>query len=391
MSGINSKPTAMQKLLFIILLVITCLPVFSQATAEECVKYLKENPISPAEYVVSKFDQYDLVIAAEDHAIRQNLEFVNSLIPKLYNKGVYNLAMEFGASEMQTEMDSLLVAKTFNADLAKHMMYFYNVGWAYKEYYSICETVWKFNRNLPRSAPKFRIVNLSYQYDWSALKQGEQRTSENMPKIFTKGTPDKFRASIVEKEIMSKKQKAFLLVGLPHAYTKYSLCYDDFLKDNFVRCDSDWLGQRLLQQYPGKITSIMFHQTFGNLPYAKPYRVSPGDGMIEKVMALNSNKPLGFDLNNSALGKITDHSRHSVGYKNFTLGLLFDGYLFLVPFSKMEGCTFDSTFFDNEKWDEISAQIPDRDWRGPISNLNDFILQIKAYADLKKRYDEVLK
>jgi uncharacterized iron-regulated protein len=364
---------------------------YGQSTFSQCQTYLKQNKSNPTDYLINKFNTYDLVILGEDHAVKQNLDFVESLIPQLYEKGVFNICMEFGASEKQKQMDSLTTAEQFNEAVAKEMMYYYNVGWAYKEYYSICEAVWKFNKSLPPESKKFRIINLSYQYNWSELKKGEQRTPDNMNKVFAKGTPDKFRATIIENEILKQKQKALLLVGTPHAYTKYSLCHNDFLKDNFCNCDSDWLGQRLIRKHPDKVYTIILHQPFYNFPNRKPFLISPCNGMIEQLMAENNNTPFGFDLGKSPMGSIADSSRNSLCYRNFTLGELFDGYIFLVPFSKMQGCTTDTSFFSNKTWESIKAQIPDPDWHGEFKSVSDFWKQITDYADIKKRYKDLFE
>ena len=74
----------------------------------EAVKYLKQHPKSPKDYLVSKFKNYPIVLLGEDHAVKENLDFVKSLIPDLYKAGVYNLCMEFGAFEKQKELDELL-------------------------------------------------------------------------------------------------------------------------------------------------------------------------------------------------------------------------------------------------------------------------------------------
>jgi hypothetical protein len=381
----------MRTLLLTFFISIITLNSLAQPTSEECVQYLNKNARSPSEYVISKFDQYDIVMLGEDHGIKQNLDFVASLVPALYAKGVYNLGMEFGASEKQKQMDSLLSAKVYNSTIAREMMYYYNNGWPYLEYYTICEAIWKFNQTLAPAAPKFRIINLSYQYDWSGYKKEDVRTDEVMTRIFHKGTPDQYRARLVETEVMAKKQKALLLVGTPHAFTKYGYCHYDFLKDNFVYCDTDWLGQRLLQRYPNKAFNILLHQPFGNMPGKTPWLISPGGGMVEQVMTLNQNKPVGFDLAETPMGKIRDESRNSIGFRNFMLGQFFDGYVFLAPFQSLVGCTMDPTFFNSKTWAQISPQIPDRDWRAPISNLDDYKQQIAEFVNISMRYKDVIK
>src|ERR1700748_1505205 len=78
--------------------------------------YLEKYGQTPQTYVTGKFAHYDIVMLGEDHAVKQNLDLVCDLIPALYKAGVYNMAIEFGAQEMQHRVDSLINAKRYDED-----------------------------------------------------------------------------------------------------------------------------------------------------------------------------------------------------------------------------------------------------------------------------------
>jgi hypothetical protein len=354
---------------------------------EKAASFLSENATSPETYLVEKFCIYDIILRAEDHAVQDNLSFINNLIPILYQSGVRNLGMEFGASEKQHTLDSLLVAPEFNEQLARDMMYFYNVGWAYKEYQELYRKAWEFNQSLPENAPKFRILNMSYQFDWSEFEG--VRTPENMNKVFHKGTPDMYRAAVIENEIIANGEKILVLTGTYHAFTRYNMPVYSEYSDYFCDFNDLMLGNRLYKKYPEKVYTILLHQPFPAKPNRDSWLVSPANGAIEKIMQLLDNQPMGFDL--LALpGKLPDDSFYSTCYANFTLGQLADGYIFLKPFKDLKGCEIDSGFFKGRNWEQIRKQIPDPDWRGDIRSLEDFIKQIRNYGDLTKRYQQVI-
>jgi|GEM_PF-76302 enterochelin esterase-like enzyme len=363
--------------------------VYAQRTAhyEKEVSYLNQYGKTPTDYILGKFSTYDVVLLGEDHAIKEDLDFIIDLIPSLYKAGVYNLGMEFGASEMQSKLDSLLNAKIYDEESARDMMYFYNVGWAYKEYTDIYWSVWKFNKSLPVNAKKFKILNLSYQYNWSAYKSA--RTLENMSKIFYKGPVDKFRAYLVEKEILEKHEKALLFVGNVHAFTKFKMAILNMNSDNFCDYDDGFLGNRLYKKYPDKIFNILLHCALFNKPDQKTTVVSPAMGAVETIMTMLKNKPLGFDLINTPLQNLPDNSTYSLGYKNLTIGQLFDGYIFLKPFSQMNGCTIDTLFFKNKSWNEIKQQMPDPNWF-VAKNMDEYWRRIKEFVDIRLRYKDVI-
>ncbi|WP_339736439.1 ChaN family lipoprotein [uncultured Sunxiuqinia sp.] len=378
-----------RKLLVLIIFTISFLNLYSQnQNYNEVVDYLKENGRSPDEYLIGKFKQYDVILLAEDHAIRDNLLFVKEMIPKLYQNGVFTIGMEFGAREQQHQLDSLLSADEYDFQMARDIMFAYNVGWAYQEYMDLYHAAWKLNRSLPGEAQKFRILNLSYQYDWSHF-QGV-RTPENMNQVFHKGTPDMYRAKVVEKEIIQEEEKILILTGTYHAFSKYQMPVYSEYSDYFCDFNNRMLGNRLYKKYQGKVTSIALHQPFPGKPNDKEGRQSPANGAVENIMGELDHQPMGFDLD-SVVGDLPDNSYYSMGYPSFKVGQLFDGYIFLKPFSQLQGCEVDSQFFLGRDWEQIHSQIPDPDWRGDLKSLSEFRRQIESYVDLSKRYVELIK
>ena len=142
---------------------------FLLAQDASLVAELKANGKPPGEYVVSKFATADVVLLGEDHAIKQNLAFVRSLIPLLYKAGVTNLVMEFGAEEDQAKLDALVTAPSFDDAVAKQLMFHYNTMWSWLDYREIYKAAWDFNRHLAPGSKPFRILNMSYVFDWSGF------------------------------------------------------------------------------------------------------------------------------------------------------------------------------------------------------------------------------
>lgn len=376
------------KCLFLFAFVLFSSFLKSQTLYNSEYNYIQKKGMDPSQYLVSKFQRYDLVLLGEDHAVKDHLDFVKDLIPRLYENGVTNLCMEFGAFEMQSKLDSLMNAEEYNEQLARDMMFYYNIGWAYKEYTDIYRKVWEFNKTLPADKKKFRIVNLSYQYDWT--KYSFPRTPENMSKVFYLGTPDDFRTKIIEKEIIAKQEKALVYMGSVHVFTKYYLPILKMNNDNFCDYDTGFVGNRLYRKYPQKIFNIMLHFPFQAKDKSKVNWVSPADGAIEAIMAMNNDKPVGFDLKDTPLGKLPDNSFFSMCYNDFRMEDFFDGYIFISPFRNLQGCTIDSLYFENKDWAEIKKHMPDPDWR-TAKDVDEYIKQISEYVDVKKRYSDVIE
>ncbi len=359
------------RILIIILFIPGSFCLYAQENFEKLAGIIKTKSVSPEEYVIQKFKNNDVVLLGERHIVKQNLVFVQHLIPLLYKAGVHTIGMEFGAYENQQRMDSLTTAAGFSDKLAEKMMFDYNVTWAYREYVAVARAAWAFNQTLPKSAKPFRILNLSYIFDWE--KFTGRRDGETMRAVFSKGTVDQFRADVIEHEVLAKKGKILALVGTPHAYTRYGSPYFLFNGDNFCGFDRQWLGNRLYENHPGKVFNILLHQSFIKKTGETYQSISPLDGLIEKLMQANSNKPAGFDLINSDIGRLEDTSINATCYPNFTIGQLFDGYIFLKPLNELEGCTVIEGFVNESNITHALKQFPDPDWHPRITSLQEMI------------------
>lgn len=376
------------KYLFICILSIIVHSSIAQNDPQTLVRYIQEAGQSPQDYLVKKFSQYDVILLGEQHLIRENLLFLQRLIPTLYANGIYTIGMEFGAYENQQKLDSLLQSEDWDEALAQQMMFHYNVTWAYREYVDVAKAAWEFNQALPKNAKHFRILNLSYIFSWDAFEG--YRNAETMSKVFTKGTVDQFRARVIEKEVLSRNEKILALVGTPHAYTKYGSPFFLYNADNFYSFDHNWLGNRLYASYPTKVFNIILHQPFAKIIDNQYIQISPLDGLMEELIQQNGNKAVGFDLCDSPVGKLSDHSIHSKGYSNFTIGQLFDGYIFLKPLKELKACTVIDGFVNETNVQQAIKQFPDPDWHGKkksLEELNDFIVKnaeqvVKEYGHL---------
>lgn len=360
----------------------------AQPVSQQRVEYVKRKSLAPEEYIVEKFRTNDVVFLGEHHLVKQNLLFVQGLVPKLYAAGVYTIGMEFGASEVQNRLDSLVTAQRYDERVAREIMFTYNVTWGYQEYLDIYKAAWRLNQSLPAGSHKFRILNLSYVFHWDQFSG--PRTIESMKRVFDKGTVDQYRAERIEQEILLKGEKILALVGTPHAYTRYGSPYYKYNGDNFCAFDRDWLGNRVYRKWPGRVFSVILHQAFTQKSGDSYFSVSPGGGLIEKLMTENGNKPVGFDLINTPVGTIPDQSLHAMCYDHFTLDQLFDGYVFLKPLRQLEGCTPIPEFVHEKNAAYAIGNFPDPDWHekvGSLEELRKFIINnprqaVKGYEGL---------
>lgn len=338
--------------------------------------------LAPDAYLLGKFRSADVVLLGEDHAVRQSVAFVANAIPKLYAAGVTNLVMEFGAEEDQAQLDRLVTAPGYDADAARRLMFNYNVMWSWQDYRDLYHAVWAFNRGLPKGKPPFRIVNMSYVFDWSGFSG--TRTPETLRRVFPRGMVDQFRADRIAREVLDKGQKALVLTGTLHAFTRFAAGQTQSDGDGFCLRTANALGNRLHAAYGSRITNVMLHQALPALPGRRDVFEQPGDGAVERIMRLNGNRPAGFDLRGAPMGSIRDYSYYGICDRDFTLADLFDGYIFLAPFRDLRAATPDAGFVDEANLARAIEQFPDPDWSPRPVNL----AQAKAHLlDMAKQID----
>ena len=324
---------------------------------------------APDDYLVTKFRNADIVLLGEDHAVKQSVAFVTGAIPKLYAAGVTNLVMEFGAQEDQAKLDRLVTAPAYDAQTARAVMFNYNVMWSWQDYRDIYRAVWAFNRTLPRGKPPFRIVNMSYVFDWSGFSG--TRTPETLRHVFPRGMVDQFRAERIAREVLDREQKALVLTGTLHAFTRFAAGQTQSDGDGFCQRTANALGNRLHAAYGTRITNVMLHQSLPALPGRRDFFEQPGDGAVERVMRLNGDRPAGFDLRGAPMGSIRDYSYYGICDRDFTLADLFDGYIFLAPFRDLRAATPDAEFVDEANLERAIEQFPDPDWTPRPANLEE--------------------
>lgn len=350
---------------------------------EKYIEYLKENYLTPEQYIINKFDEHEVILLGEDHAVKNNLDLVINLIPQLYQAGIFNFGMEFGANEDQEDLDKLITGEEYDELEARRLIFNYNVKWAYKEYTDIYKAAWKFNKSLPKDAKKFRILNLSYIYNWKGFLG--MRTPVSFKNIFHRGNIEAFRSNIVEREIMSKGEKLLILTGTPHAYTKFKNPVFDGNADQFYTVQGGWFGNRLYEKYGSRIFNIILHQPSMNKNTLLP-DATRGIKIIEAVMENLDNKSAGFNLVDTVIGDIPDDSYNSIAYVNFTLKEVSDGYIFTKPIREQQGCTVDYEYLKGKKFEEVINNWPDKDWTPIPNNEYEYWREIEGYVDLNKRY-----
>ena len=335
-------------------------------------EYASAHRQDPVEYVVKKFETHEIVFIGEHHYIKHDVEFVQSLIPVLYGKGVRNLGIEFGCYGDQGLVDQLVTAPEYDEELARRLMFRCFVEWGYKEYLELYRAAWRLNTHLGQGQPKFRIVHLMPKYDWSQLTGNDLRPLERL-KVKKGGFGETKMGRVILDEFVAKGQKALVYMGWNHAQTRYDL-------------RKGW--QRfLLPAKPGRLVYEKIGDGAFLILLHAPWRQRNGDfappvgGVIDAVFNRRRAYPTGFDTRGTPFGNLPDRDCIYAPVDGpFTLQDICDGYIFMKPLNEYEMVTVDEHFIHEGNLKEAIAQIPDLDERKKCRSVADVLALIQEQA-----------
>jgi hypothetical protein len=299
---------------------------------------------NPYDFVIEAFDTCDVVLLGESHRIKQHQKFVSELIPKLAEHGVNNLVTEFCRYEDTPLLDSLMQMNEFDYKLAKRIMINHNWTWQYSEYFDILKSAWKVNQT--RKEP-FRIIGMNHSLDYSLTREDND---------FWKWTEKDF-ARRIEKEVLSKQEKAIVYCGIHHSLTKYVQPKVDSLgnlKGFYPK--NGRVGHVLYEKYKNKIVTIWIHSPLFS-KNMNSCNIRPLNGKIDSIY-YDLQESFAFNTHKSKLGSVVDNeSYYSVGYEDFTLSKVADGYIVPCSFNEYQYSEKIPNYADSNNWLMIKKQI----------------------------------
>jgi len=359
----------------------------SADTVNELVQFLKGNSTSPEDYIVGKFKDHDVVFVGEWHRIRHDVELIHNLIPLLFRAGVHNLGIEFADYVDQADIDALITAKTYDENAARRLQFRQFVVWGFCEYIGIYRKVWELNRSLPANGPRFRIVGLNAQTRYDLMQA--KMTAELRRQVFPYGDGDAYMAGVIEKEFFGKNEKALVYSGAHHAFTRYRQPNYDFGRKVLRELVENRMGNIVYRKHPERVFTVMLHYPFSEENNFNQF-VPPAGGAIDMAMASFPGKRVGFDTNGTPFGRLrSPGTYYALGYDDFRLAQLCDGWVYQKPFADYEGVTPDPNFITDANVDEANRAVPNFAERKNLTKPEQFLASMTRDADMKTRLQSV--
>jgi hypothetical protein len=310
---------------------------------------------------VSSFASHDVVFLGEFFKIRQNVQLVQALIPRLYKAGVRNLGIEYALSDDQKDIDALVTGPAWDESKARAITFDWLVTWGYQEYIELYKAAWQLNHGLPAGARRFRVVGLNVRQYWEFLKSNKDLGDPQIvAKIFARGVPDAHMAEVIDREFLQKGEKALVYCGTQHIFTRYRSGEYERNAAAMKLPEVRRAGNLIHEKIGARAFCISLHAPWPDKNQGNGLAY-PAEGVIDALItALPADKRnAGWDAAGTPLGALPVRTgSYPEGAAGMTLADLFDGYIIQGPIADYTTVTPIKDFVRPEDADRAARDFP---------------------------------
>ena len=347
-----------------------------KAMRKEIEFYLQKNHQTPQEIIISLFNDHDIVFLGEFGGIKHDVEFVQQIIPLLYENGIYTICTEYARREDQPLIDSLIYAWVYNENLAREICFRNNVFGGYREYVDVFKAVWDWNMELDGEKRKFRILGLNDSPVWSVVKLRRDMDIEMLVAKAMRGQGQHLWAKTIMDDVIEIHDKALIYCSQRNAFTKFP--FEDSVRT---------VGRYVFQEIGERSATVFLHAP---VPAGGGYSemlALPADGIIDELpgSCKPESYPVGFTTDGTPMGRIPlGDNGFGRAVPNSVLSDFCDGWILLKPIEEYEGVTVIEDFITEENLEAARRNAPNPQFRN--APLEKFTNAIKRDADIQRKF-----
>jgi len=334
------------------------LPTLDDSTYNALAKDFNKYACDPFEYIVTEFNDHDIIFLGENHRIKHDLLFMCELIPVLYENGIRNMGFEFALEKDSSLIKEVINNKAFfNQEKANQILFNLIPYWGYKEYVDIFRSAWELNKNLPDTAEKFMIYGIMHDYDFSQMKTRSDEYNEEVMLKVRKGVadPEGFMANSIINTFVESNRKALIYCGIHHAFTGY-------------KGHGNRVGVIVKDKIGDKTMTIALHYPWPGKKGFTDRSVYPVNGYIDAFIRNFKSKEyaFGINVNLTSFGNLVDTTSYYNTDDYMKLSSFCDGYIYLNAFSTAKGVTVQKNFINRKNYKYAKSQLPNPELREGI-------------------------
>ena len=319
---------------------ITAQIIIKNDTIKPYINFLENNKfLSAKDYILSKFETYDIVILSErHHADMTQYEVILDVVKDERFKG--NIFTEVGVSNMSERINKFLLNSTLTKEekeselLSIYRDIDFNIIWRPYNYYHLLSEIFEINKTR-KEEDKIKIFPTDVAFDWNEYKtSGEyavfyklldsQRWMDR-DRIMGKNFVRLYERA---KRENSEREKALVIQNTYHGYIRIPTYLPLPTKPDIYST-----GEYIYKTYPDKTTNIYINF----LRSGDEFKNLSNNGIIDAAFEYTQIDNIGFDLKNTPIGNTKfDLYRFGGDYEtNVNFAYIFDGMIFYKPLKEL--------------------------------------------------------
>jgi hypothetical protein len=325
--------------------------------------WLDENGRNPDTYIAAQFAEHDVVILAEQHRIKHDVEFVASLLAPLHMSGVHTFATEFARRSDQPLLDSLMVAPAWDESVAREIQFRQFMAWGYQEYVDILHAAWQVNHDRAEDTPILRVLGLNNTMDFSHFKtEADWQDDDVWTRVLAGQTEADWAAPIFD--AVADSAKVLVHCGIHHGFTAYRQPVVD--NGTFVRFGRGRMGNVLRDSLDLGVVTVYLHAPWNTSAGYNADFIHPAGGWLDAYMIAREDGPfsVGFDTDQSPFASLPiTNTVYAHGYDFFTIADFCDGWIYTKPVSEYEPVTYIDNWINDSNVDLAKSSAMNPQWR----------------------------
>lgn len=379
------------------------LPELEPEQISQLVSEIEQGKTDPYKGITDLFQDHQIVMAGELGVIKNEVDFIANLLPRLPNEGVRILGVEHLLASDQQEIDELINAPEFQRDGAEELLMRRLVTWGYDEYVKLLESAWRVNNS---SDGPFRVLGLNVFQSYSHLNTTDDfRDPKKLRQVMEQGNPDEFIARTIESSILEQGESALIFVDREKAFTDFLLKSHAEEMQAIGIEETRQSGKILADRYGDRIATVLFHS-----PWPSSFTTSraqyPVNGLMDAAIETLKQKspeeelfPFAVPMENMPETGSTAiaHTNFAIGYnsdKNESSELRFrqmtDLYIVFEELHNLDTATAIPDFVNPDNTEFAVSNFPGTRYENADSDdVNDFIRRFSEdRKELLERFND---
>jgi len=341
---------------------------------------------APDAYLLGMLDDHTVVFLGEFGRIREQVEFVRSILPRLYAEGHTAVGLSHVRAVDQESIDQVILAASFDEEAVRELLFRRKVLWGYREYLELFRTAWELNAGRTEGQDPFQIVGLGARTEYSHVRSAaDMEDAAILRRVFPDGLPDEAMAEAVLNFVADTGRGLLVYTGIESSFTRFvDRQYAAAVSLQGIGREGR-AGNLVYRELGDRVATVLLHSPWpdsgerGGLSY-------PLRGLLDALFEQNP-VPIGWSLGGTLLAEHpVERGLYVDGRDDIRFGQMTCGYIMLSPLSNYRAVEAIPGFITANNLETAIAEFPGpTPPRASVSGLNNYIRSLAEDVEARLR------